>query len=180
LYTEGEITGGSGLTAGEYYFVSDSVAGQLTTTEPTASTSYSNPLMQATSLTTAVMGQFRPSQIAPLTPQPVSVLIQSGAGPVADPGGNDYYLFNNYGTLTFDVPVGSVIGMQRIYANYSGISSVITLQLPASNVCALYGTNGSAAGTLVSSGASGDAVGLVCDLSNHWTAFVISGSWSKT
>ena len=168
------------MTAGEYYFVSDSVAGQLTTTEPTASTSYSNPLMQATSSTTAVMGQFRPSQIAPLTPQPVPVLVQAGAGPVADPGGNDYYLANNYGVLTFNVPAGSVVGMQRCYYNYVGISGAITLQMAASNKCSLYGVDSGSAGTVFASGVAGDSVVLVCDATNHWTAFVVAGTWSKT
>ena len=98
---------------------------------------------------------------------------------MADPGGVDYYIFNNYGTITFDAPAGTA-GMQRIYANYAGITSAMTIQMAASNTAALYGVNGSSAGTLASAGAAGDAIGIVCDASNHWTAFVLSGSWSKT
>jgi hypothetical protein len=180
LYTEGLISGLSGLSAGDYYFVSDSVAGSLTATEPTSTSSYSNPLFQAQSSTTAIMGQFRPSQILPIAPQPGPVLIQSSAGPVSDPGGNDYYLFNNHGALTFDAPAGTVTGMQRCYANYAAISGAITVQMAASNTVALYGVNGSAAGTLASAGALGDCIVVVCDAANHWTAFVVAGSWSKT
>ena len=162
------------------YFVSDSVAGSLTATEPTSTSSYSNPLFQAVTSSTAIMGQFRPSQILPITPQPVPVQIDAGAGPISDPGGNDYYLFNNHGALTFNAPAGTVTGMQRCYANYAAISGAITVQMAASNTVALYGSDSSAAGTLVSSGALGDCVVVVCDSASHWTAFVIAGSWSKT
>lgn len=63
-YLAGQVTGLSGLTAGQYYFVSDSVAGSLTTTEPTAQTSYSNPLLFALSATSGIVLPFRPSKIA--------------------------------------------------------------------------------------------------------------------
>lgn len=46
------------LTAGQYYFVSDSVAGYLTATEPAT---YSNPLLFALSVTEAVVLPYRPS-----------------------------------------------------------------------------------------------------------------------
>ena len=52
----GEITGLSGLTSGEYYYVSDSTAGLLTTT---AGTNYENPLLLATSTTTGIVLSFR-------------------------------------------------------------------------------------------------------------------------
>jgi len=54
----GLVTGLSGLTAGEYYFVSDSVAGALVTTEPTQ---YSNPIGLAVSSTEMVVLPYRPS-----------------------------------------------------------------------------------------------------------------------
>lgn len=53
----------SGLTAGNYYFVSDITPGLLTATEPTAPTSYSNPLYFAITATTGVVLPFRPSAI---------------------------------------------------------------------------------------------------------------------
>lgn len=59
----GPVTGLSGLTAGQYYFVSDATAGLLTATEPTSSTSYSNPILFATSTTTGVVIPFRPNQV---------------------------------------------------------------------------------------------------------------------
>ena len=63
FYMAGQITGLSGLTAGQYYFVSDATPGALTTTEPTASTSYSNPILLALSTTSGIVLPFRPSQV---------------------------------------------------------------------------------------------------------------------
>jgi len=63
VYYSGYITGLSGLTAGQYYFVSDSSAGVLTATEPTTANNFSNPLLFALTTTTGIVLPFRPSQI---------------------------------------------------------------------------------------------------------------------
>jgi hypothetical protein len=63
VYLAGPITGLSGLSSGQYYFVSDSVAGLLTSTEPTDIGSYSNPILFATSATEGVVLQYRPSAV---------------------------------------------------------------------------------------------------------------------
>lgn len=55
------VTGATTLTAGEFYFVSNATAGQLTATEP--STGFSNPILKATSTTTAQVLQYRPSAV---------------------------------------------------------------------------------------------------------------------
>ena len=54
----GYITGLAGLTAGEYYFVSDTIAGGLTITEPNQ---YSNPIGLAISTTELIVLPYRPS-----------------------------------------------------------------------------------------------------------------------
>ena len=54
----GLVSGLAGLTAGEYYFVSDTVAGGLTITEPTT---YSNPIGLAISTTELIVLPYRPS-----------------------------------------------------------------------------------------------------------------------
>lgn len=59
----GPIAGLSGLTAGQYYFVSDATPGALTATEPTATTSYSNPVLLATSATAGIVLPFRPNAV---------------------------------------------------------------------------------------------------------------------
>ena len=60
LVLNGRITGLSGLTAGQYYYVSAATAGLLTVTEP-ATGYFSNPLLFADSTTTGFVVQFRPS-----------------------------------------------------------------------------------------------------------------------
>ena len=52
----------SSLTAGEYYFVSNSTAGAYVATEPTSG--YSNPILFALSTTEAVVLPFRPSGLS--------------------------------------------------------------------------------------------------------------------
>lgn len=64
-YPAGPITGLSGLTAGQYYFVSDDTAGAITVTEPVATTSYSNPILYAYSTTEGFVLPFRPSSLNP-------------------------------------------------------------------------------------------------------------------
>ena len=54
----GEITGLSSLTAGEYYFTSSSVAGEITGTEP----AISNPILYALTTTSGLVLSWRPYQ----------------------------------------------------------------------------------------------------------------------
>lgn len=52
----GEITGLSGLTAGQYYYVSEDTAGELTSTEP----ALSNPILLALTTTSGMILPWRP------------------------------------------------------------------------------------------------------------------------
>lgn len=108
----------------------------------------------------------------------VTVLI-STSGPVTDPAVPYAFQFNNAsGALTFNAPSG-VAGYQRCYKNATGKSGVITIQMATSNTVDVGGTNGASAGTLVSSGAAGDALCIVSDATNHWYAYINSGSWTN-
>jgi hypothetical protein len=60
----GPITGLTGKVSGQYYFVSDTSTGKLTSTEPGT---YSNPLLLATTSTGGVVLPFRPSTAGLLT-----------------------------------------------------------------------------------------------------------------
>jgi len=60
VITDGEVTGLSGLTDGEWYYVSDTTAGLLTLTE---SSIYSNPILIATSATTGIVLSLRAQDI---------------------------------------------------------------------------------------------------------------------
>jgi hypothetical protein len=99
---------------------------------------------------------------------------------VADPGGTSDFLFNNAaGALTFSLPAG-VAGYQRCYRNATGVSGAITIAVTTGNAIDLNGANGTAStGTLVSSGALGDAACFVSDTTNHWYASVSSGTWTN-
>lgn len=70
----GVIAGLNSLTAGQYYFVSDATAGALTATEPTASSSFSNPLLFALTTTTGIVLPFRPSALSGIS-QPDWVVV---------------------------------------------------------------------------------------------------------
>lgn len=108
----------------------------------------------------------------------IPVLI-STSGAVADPGGVNYYQINNAsGGLTFNAPAGAA-GYQRCYRNATGKTGAITIQMATSNTVDLGGTNGSAAGTLVSGGAAGDSLCIVGDATNHWYAYKQSGTWTN-
>ena len=63
LYSVGFMSGFTGLTPGQYYFVSDVTPGLLTSTEPTNTSSFSNPLLLAITSTTGNVLSYRPSQI---------------------------------------------------------------------------------------------------------------------
>jgi len=103
----------------------------------------------------------------------------STSGPVSDPGGTNVFLFNNAaGAITFNAPAG-VAGYQRCYRNATTRTGAITIQMAASNTVDVNGVNGSSAGTLVSTGASGDSVCIVSDAANHWYAYIQMGSWTN-
>lgn len=58
----GKISGLSSLTAGHYYYLSSTTAGELTATAPTSG--YRNPLLFALSATSGVVLSYRPDQIS--------------------------------------------------------------------------------------------------------------------
>lgn len=71
----GKLTGmpGGTFTAGAYYFVSDSVAGALTATEPVTAGHFSNPILFALSDTSGEVIESRPAAISAVFVAPVSM-----------------------------------------------------------------------------------------------------------
>lgn len=65
LAVGGQVTGLSGLTAGTVYFLSDSVAGALTATEPSGDGEVSKPLLVALSSTSGIFFNYRGMLISP-------------------------------------------------------------------------------------------------------------------
>jgi len=64
LTVAGQVTGLSSLTAGGVYFLSDTVAGQLTLTEPSTAGRISKPVLVATSTTAGIIVNYRGSVIS--------------------------------------------------------------------------------------------------------------------
>ena len=88
LTTSGYISGLSGLVAGTTYFLSDSVAGALTATEPSTVNHISKPVLIATSATTGFVIQSR------------GAMIESGGGSI---------------TETQEVPTGLINGVNQVF-----------------------------------------------------------------
>lgn len=114
LYLTGLIAGFVGLTPGEYYFVSDSVAGTWTTTEPTSTTSFSNPMLLATDVTTAELLEFRPCAVGVTTIVPAVVTVTTT--PTSAAAGNTYRVDTTTGNKVVNLPAASL---------YTGISIII-------------------------------------------------------
>jgi hypothetical protein len=98
LYQTGTISGLSGLTAGQYYFVSDATSGLLTVTEPTDINSYSNPLLFALSTTSGLVLPFRPSGSNTTTPYSTQYDFLLASNPVI----NANYVVSYSGSLVIN------------------------------------------------------------------------------
>lgn len=109
VYYSGPISGLSGLTAGQYYFVSDATPGLLTATEPTARTSFSNPLLFALTTTSGIVLPFRPAQIPTFSVQ----IVNENSNYSAQPG--DIVLCDtSAGGFTVTMPASATNSTRRI------------------------------------------------------------------
>jgi len=82
----GYTKGLSGLTAGTVYFLSDSVAGALTATEPTVMGSVSKPLLLADSATSGYVLNYRGSVVGGANARTQVALANNATSPVQDVG----------------------------------------------------------------------------------------------
>ncbi len=101
-------------------------------------------------------------------------------------GREDSLYWNNAsGALTFNLPSLATFDftqdntVQFCFRNLPTKTGAITIQLPSNTYMGVDGVNGSAAGTLVSSGAIGDSVCVVGVDSTHYTAYVGYGIWTN-
>ncbi len=110
LVLSGVILGMSGLTAGQYYFVSDASAGLLVITEPTTVNHYSNPLLFALSSVSGIVLPFRPSANEPLI-----TTIQKKTGNYTAAAGDIVLCDTSLGGFTVTLPASSLsIGLLPI------------------------------------------------------------------
>ena len=105
----------------------------------------------------------------------------STSGPVTV-SASGYFLNNASGALTYTLPtiVTGTIGKTYCFRNAVTKTGAITLTAPASTYIDYLGANGSAAGTLVSAGAAGDAVCLIAQTTTQYVAwFPGVGTWTN-
>jgi hypothetical protein len=107
-------------------------------------------------------------------------LVVNATSPVS-PVSTGYYLNNNAGAITYTLPAitSANVGLQMCFRNAVTKTGAITLTAPASTYIDVSGANGSAAGTLVSSGALGDSVCVVAQSTTQYVAFVGGGAWTN-
>lgn len=119
VVTAGPLTGLTGLTAGQYYFVSDVTAGTLSLVEPTSSSSFSNPVLFAVSATVGIVLIERPTAIFAMSN--IGGLQMPDLSPSAPSVYNDE--FNAGITLdpkwTLSAPVGAVVNVNTDCPGYA-------------------------------------------------------------
>lgn len=101
----------------------------------------------------------------------------SGPVTVASTG---FYYNNASGALTYTLPTitSGTVGSQYCFRESPGKSGAITITAPASTLIDLFGTNGSATGSIVSVGALGDSACMVASTTTQYVSYVQSGTWS--
>lgn len=117
--------------------------------------------------------------LAVLSAVPVAPLTTSTASTAVTVSGNTGYYFNDYGALTYNLPTitSGLVGAQYCFRNYTGITGILTVQLPASTYIDRNGAIGTVAGHLSSAGALGDAACVVAISTTRYAAYVQSGTW---
>jgi hypothetical protein len=105
------------------------------------------------------------------------VLSTAVSSAVSTPG--FYFAYLTAGNTAFLLPVITSIGSQYCFGNYVGKSGTITLVSPASTYMAVGGTNGSSAGTLVSSGALGDSACALALATAQYNIYLGLGIWTN-
>jgi len=108
---------------------------------------------------------------------PLAIATSSPISPAA----TGFYLNNNAGAVTYNLPAitAATVGLQMCFRQAVGKSGAITLQLPASTSMDIDGANGTAAGTLVSGGALGDAACVVGQAVGQYVGYVGKGTWTN-
>jgi hypothetical protein len=104
----------------------------------------------------------------------------STSGPVTT-AGSGFWINNASGALTYNLPTitSALVGIQQCFRNAVTKTGAITLTAPASTYFDVNGAVGSAAGTLVSGGALGDAACVVAIDTTHYYAYTSAGSWTN-
>jgi hypothetical protein len=92
-----------------------------------------------------------------------------------------YFADISSGGLTYVLPTVTAanVGIQICIRQAVTKTGALTLKLPASTYMDIGGANGSAAGTLVSAGAAGEAVCVVGVTTTQYAGYVSAGTWTN-
>jgi hypothetical protein len=92
-----------------------------------------------------------------------------------------FYLNNASGAVTYNLPAitSAMVNAQFCFRNAVTRSGAVTIQLPAATFMDNFGANGSAAGTLVSTGALADSVCVVAVSTTQYIAYIGLGNWTN-
>ena len=153
----GSVSGLLGLTAGQYYFVSDATPGALTTTEPTSTSSYSNPIILALTTTTAFVLPFRPNSIVKQQTRVVSKTSNYSA--VA---GDIIFCNTSAGGFSVTLPLSSLNpSAEIIVKKRSADGNAVTILTSGADMVDLSTTN-------YILDQSGDAMDVIADGTTNW------------
>ena len=180
----GLVTIFSGLTAGSVYWLSDTVAGLLTSTAPTTVGNIQKPMLVATSSTTGILINYRGGVIPSPLPIPMT-LSNGGTGlaltqPIIGTSWNDQvtasvtmvagnsYLADYPSLVTFTLPTTCAqFAMFQIVGNGAGGWK---MQFTAPQVCNFNSTPTSSGGSLASTNRY-NTITIICTVAN--TTFTV-------
>lgn len=165
LFMSGYLSTLSGLTAGTVYFLSDSVAGGYSSTEPSTVGYISRPLFVAVSTTAAIVANFR-GKIIPANGYSIT-WNSATTSSITLSAYNGYACNNGASLITFTIPATAAVGDTYIIAGNS--SGGWKLQANTGQVIHVGSTASSTAGS-ASSQNQYDAINVVCVVAN--TTFV--------
>lgn len=169
LISPGYITGLAGLTAGTVYFLSDSVAGALTATEPSTVGYISKPILIADSTTSGYVYQER-GKIIPTPTTLFAYVDQTGTAPTLSPT-TGYICDAGASLITFSLPAAAAVG--DYYTIVGASSGGWKIQAGTGQIINIGSNPTSSAGS-VSSTNRYDSVTIVCTTAN--TTWVNVGS----
>jgi hypothetical protein len=161
----GYVTGLSGLTAGNFYYLSDSSPGAMQNSEPTTVGHISKPLLEADTTTSGYFINYRGKVI----PNSSSAIIWNSAAssPITLAAYNGYTCNNGASEITFNVPATTAVGDTYVIAGTS--SGGWLVQMNTGQTCHVGATATTSGGSITFQNQY-DSITIVCTVAS--TTFI--------